>query len=1387
VYSITTNNSSNWNTAYTYSQVGHLPLAGGAITGAITTNSTFDGRDVSVDGTKLDGIETNATADQTDAEIRTAVEAATDSNVFTDADHTKLNAIEASATADQTAAEIRVLVEAATDSNVFTDADHTKLNAIEASADVTDTTNVTAAGALMDSEVTNLADVKAFDTTDYATAAQGTLADSAQQPPSEGAFANGDKTKLDGIAAGAEVNVQSDWSSTSGDNLILNKPSIPSITGLATETYVDTAVSDLVDSSPATLNTLNELAAALGDDPNFATTTATSIGTKLPLAGGTLTGGLTITQNSGSLQFTNTGSGHASIATGSSKDLNISSASGTVYVNSNSTFTGSVLINSNDGLTIHTTTDAVDAKIVFSSLVPGQAQKGTFAYNHANSLSYGSDESFVISGTESTMTILADGKLMYNEGIYSKPASGTGAGTRKDSNWDTAYTYSQVGHLPLAGGNLTGNLGIANNKYITFGSYCKIGEDIDNQDALTIEGHSTESMYFTNSDNSVERLVLTGAGTATFAGQVNATRFILPSTGTTTPVNHYIFTDNTNTGTGSMTIQAGGGSAAYGGGLKLYSHSHATKPGWVQAGISSGSGGKFTVNTQGIGGGSDVFMVDANGTTINGASQGLSFLGGNNRIYFNGHRALEGATDGSILQIGEGYNTIRIQDTTLIKYLTSANSSTFLTLHNDVGSDLGTQKTFIDFIFEDDNDNDWPQVRIGAEVGQNSDANSQIKEGSGAFVVYTNNASTNNPGNPSNLAERFRVDYEGNTTATGSLRAPIFYDTTDTTYYANPSSISIFDRLRLQGTGLAGAATLEIDNPSTSAFIHTGELFTANMTAGQTNIFVIGKEGTTKQSGYIGYNWSASGSNNNYVSIGHWSADHLFRVYGDVITSQVSFRGSADVRGTLFYDTNDTTYYVNPASESKISKLWINNGGAGGVPWSSGFNQGSGSNYWNQIQDAGIARQRNFGTGGYDWFSSGAAQLMTLSNGGTLFAAADMRSPIFYDSANTAFYVDPSNGANGISANLHGRIQVGTFSNSQNNTGEAWIGRASDRSAGTLTIQLGGGAGRSFEVVDSGWTTVEFSANDSGVATAAGSFRAPIFYDSNDTAYYINPASTSRLNFANYGSLTWQNYSNSPTGKINVEVAGGNAINIYNTDENKAYLNFIDSQSDGTQYCNLSFDSGNNYFTLNNMGNNTMVVQNNGYTKLANDGDTTWQGYNFHAITNSSAGEPTLMVYNSASTGNQYGVNVVHKSTSANTTGRVFLGATNNGATERIKIYSNGNIQNSNNSYGQLSDVNLKENIVDATPKLDEINQVRIVNFNYIDDINEETNAPVKQIGVVAQELEEIFPGLVYECGDTEVPTKSVKYSVFVPMLIKAVQELTQEVQTLKNQINGIN
>tara|TARA_B000000609_G_scaffold156371_1_gene148815 strand:- start:2082 stop:4388 length:2307 start_codon:yes stop_codon:yes gene_type:complete len=144
-----------------------------SVTGNIGVSGTVDGRDVAADGTKLDGIETAATADQTAAEIRTLVEAATDSNVFTDADHTKLNGIETGATADQTDAEIRTAVENATDSNVFTDADHTKLNGIEAGA-TADQTNSEIKTAYEANSDTN-------------------------------AFTDAEKTKLTGISTGADV------------------------------------------------------------------------------------------------------------------------------------------------------------------------------------------------------------------------------------------------------------------------------------------------------------------------------------------------------------------------------------------------------------------------------------------------------------------------------------------------------------------------------------------------------------------------------------------------------------------------------------------------------------------------------------------------------------------------------------------------------------------------------------------------------------------------------------------------------------------------------------------------------------------------------------------------------------------------------------------------------------------------------------------------------------------------------------------------------------------------------------------------------------------------------------------------------------------------------
>jgi hypothetical protein len=246
-------------------------LAYNSTTGVISFTMNDETVEDIVGGMLTGNTETGITVtyEDSDGTMDFVVASQTDEN-FTTADHSKLDGIEASATADQTDAEIRAGVEAASDSNVFTDADHSKLNAIESTADVTDGTNVTAAGALMDSEVTNLAAVKAFDTTDYATAAQGSTANAAL-PKAGGAMTGAittnstfdgrdvasDGSKLDGIESGATADQTAaqlmtaiktvDGAGSGLDADLLDGNSSAYFTG-----YADTAEADAISTAAST-------------------------------------------------------------------------------------------------------------------------------------------------------------------------------------------------------------------------------------------------------------------------------------------------------------------------------------------------------------------------------------------------------------------------------------------------------------------------------------------------------------------------------------------------------------------------------------------------------------------------------------------------------------------------------------------------------------------------------------------------------------------------------------------------------------------------------------------------------------------------------------------------------------------------------------------------------------------------------------------------------------------------------------------------------------------------------------------------------------------------------------------------------------------------------
>lgn len=81
-------------------------------------------------------------------------------------------------------------------------------------------------------------------------------------------------------------------------NTTINNVSTPTLSShAATKGYVDTAISDLINGAPSTIDTLNEIATALGNDPNFATTITNSLAGKLALAGGTMSGDIAMGGN----------------------------------------------------------------------------------------------------------------------------------------------------------------------------------------------------------------------------------------------------------------------------------------------------------------------------------------------------------------------------------------------------------------------------------------------------------------------------------------------------------------------------------------------------------------------------------------------------------------------------------------------------------------------------------------------------------------------------------------------------------------------------------------------------------------------------------------------------------------------------------------------------------------------------------------------------------------------------------------------------------------------------------------------------------------------------------------------------------------------------------
>jgi hypothetical protein len=132
-----------------------------------------------------------------------------------------------------------------------------------------------------------------------------------------------------------------------------------------------------------------------------------------------------------------------------------------------------------------------------------------------------------------------------------------------------------------------------------------------------------------------------------------------------------------------------------------------------------------------------------------------------------------------------------------------------------------------------------------------------------------------------------------------------------------------------------------------------------------------------------------------------------------------------------------------------------------------------------------------------------------------------------------------------------------------------------------------------------------------------------------------------------------------------------------------------------------------------------------------------------------------------------------------------YYGSIDNGTgISSFRVYTNGNVENTNNSYGAISDIKLKENIVDANSQWDDLKALQVRNYNFKEG---QTHT---QIGLVAQEVELVSPGLVSESPDRDeegndlgTVTKSVNYSVLYMKAVKALQEAMERIETLEGMV----
>ena len=483
-------------------------------------------------------------------------------------------------------------------------------------------------------------------------------------------------------------------------------------------------------------------------------------------------------------------------------------------------------------------------------------------------------------------------------------------------------------------------------------------------------------------------------------------------------------------------------------------------------------------------------------------------------------------------------------------------------------------------------------------------------------------------------------------------------------------------------------------------------------------------------------------------------------------------------RAPIFYDSNNTAYYGDFASTT-YGKYFGRLGHAEGFQVGSYNNIGGGNSAkTNPIYTIGsayiptatsLSGMYGIGYSHPNFWGSGKGSgwgLYVANNGsidatigcegttsawfaGIALAEASYRAPIFYDSNDTSYFLNPSaSGGNALKT-------IGDW----RQTTDSWSGEVGGKmqyhgtnwyiQAGASFIYRNSAGANQFYVDNTGTGVI------TNYLTGNNSLRSPIFYDSNDTTYYGDFAGTSNLNTLTLaGSLTVQSGSGTMNGKATQLFEHG-----YGSDSGTFY------QTSGSF---AGYSGWANYW-IGNHGNgatyyNTVDIRPfwgpPKYSRL--EGGTFRGPYNY--VTNEN--DQTIGVYLQSTTSLRAPIFYDYNNTA------FYLDPSTTGTSVNVA----GDVV----AYAS-SDIRFKNNITPITNALDKLSKIGGYTFEWNEISHKETGK--KDIGVVAQEVEEILPEIVQTRSNGY---KAVDYQKLTALLIESVKEQQVIINDLKTRIETL-